>query len=230
MFGLIPALFYGIIHVGVLSLLGAGAVFFGMAWWWPRFGRLPKRLLTGAVLAVGIFALVLSVIMARQAWFTPPPSNHSIPVIVLGGKVNGDRPSLMVARRLRTAAEYLTANPEAVCVVSGGQGTDEEYPEAVVMAAYLEELGIPPERIIQEAESANTLENLAFSREYLADVTEIAIATDGFHQLRASMIASSLGLRSYALSSGTPWGLLPSYWVREWVGVPVYWLRLRWQS
>lgn len=228
-FGLIPPLIYGIVNSGVAVLLLSGGVLGAFAFFLPRMGHRPRLILL-ILLGMGLLAAgALSTRMARQAYHMPPPQEGEITVIVLGGKVNGDRPSLMLARRLYAAAAYLDRNPQATCVVSGGQGPDEEYPEALVMASYLEELGIDPRRIRQEDRSTNTWENISFSMELLEDGSQrVAIATDGFHQLRASVYAKKAGVEEcFSLSAKTPWGLLPAYWVREWMGLPVAWMSVR---
>lgn len=228
-FGLIPPLFFGIFNSGVLVLL-LGAAFFGaLLFFWRRLGGVARRALI-LLLAVALAALAtLSALMLRQGYFAAPPQGGVVPVVVLGGGLRGERPTLMLARRLHTAAAYLRENPGAICVVSGGQGTDEIIPEAHAMANYLQELGIPGERILLEDKSTNTEENLAFSLAVLREQTgrehtEIAIATDGFHQLRASLYARHVGVSTcYSLPARTPWGLMPSYWVREWLALPVAW-------
>lgn len=139
-------------------------------------------------------------------------------VVVLGCKVNGDKPSAMLRRRLDVAAAYLQAQPQVRCIVSGGQGSNESQSEASVMAAYLEQKGIEAERIAMEDQSTNTKENLLFSRQLLQEKQweqPVIIVSDGFHQFRAYLLAEKMGLSSYALSSHTSWALLPSYMLRE---------------
>ena len=109
---------------------------------------------------------------------------------------------------------------------------DESFPESHVMAAYLDGMGVASPRVLQEDSSSNTAENLAFSLELLtshlgARPQRIAIATDGFHQLRASVYAAQLGVESVSLSASTPCGLVPSYWVREWIGLAAIAVGLR---
>lgn len=53
------------------------------------------------------------------AYGRPAPKQGAATVVVLGCKVNGDQPSLMLRRRLECALEYLRTNEQAVCVVSG---------------------------------------------------------------------------------------------------------------
>jgi uncharacterized SAM-binding protein YcdF (DUF218 family) len=227
-FGLIPPLIYGIWNSGVAVLLLSAPVFWFLLRIWEVLSPSVRRGIALLLLSALVVGGALSIPMARQAWFSPPPPGKNLPVVVLGGGIRGDRPSLMLARRLWSAALYLKENSEAICVVSGGQGPDEDYPEAQVMAAYLEELGISPHRIWQEAGSSNTRENLKFSqkmlKERLPNAQEIVLVTDGFHQLRAAFYAAHVGLKAYSIPSSTPWGLLPSYWLREWMALSAAWV------
>ena len=128
-------------------------------------------------------------------------------VVVLGAQTHGSRPSRTLRERLDRAAEYLTAHPDAFCVVTGGQGADETQPEAEVMAAYLTAAGIDPDRIAQETQSENTRENLqnaaAIAETRGLDASRVLIVTSEFHLRRASYIAGTLGLQPAQLGSRT---------------------------
>lgn len=173
--------------------------------------------LIAVLLGFGIgFAGFLTVRMISTANNAPAQPTT---VVVLGCHVKGTEPSLMLARRLDAAYEYLVANPDVKCVVTGGQGTGEDITEADAMKLYLIGKGIDSERILKEEKSTNTLENLSFAKEILEENDlsgDIIIVTDGFHQYRASLIAEKLGLDSYSISCGTRPELVPTYWVREW--------------
>ena len=84
-------------------------------------------------------------------------------VVVLGAGVNGTVPSLSLRERLNAAYDYLVAYPEAVCVVSGGQGNGEDITEALCMFNDLTGRGIAPERVWMEDRATNTEENIRFS-------------------------------------------------------------------
>ena len=71
-------------------------------------------------------------------------------VIVLGCGIRGERVSVGLARRLNKAYEYHLKNPDAVIIVSGGQGPQEDIPEALAMKRYLVDKGIPEDKIIME--------------------------------------------------------------------------------
>jgi uncharacterized SAM-binding protein YcdF (DUF218 family) len=155
-----------------------------------------------------------------DAMYRKPDSSDT--VIVLGCKVKGTRPSLMLKRRLDSACEYLENNSEVLVIVSGGKGSDEEISEAECMKAYLIEKGIAPERIYKEDKSTSTYENFKFSKEIMQEYnlgSNLTVVTDGYHQLRAGIIADSLGIKTNAVSAHTSWWLVPTYWVREWFAV-----------
>ena len=213
--------------VGTLaSLLGAAFFLFDPVIapvlhriWEDGTGRVILCIVIGLLCVCGILAVVISVGMIRQMRAAPETET---PVIVLGCKVRPDGPSLMLARRLNTAVTYLKAHPDVPVIVCGGQGKDEPMTEAQCMADYLTAHGIDAARITQEAASATTQENLRNACDIL-DAHEwgrdVTIITDGYHQLRASMIGQEAGLHCSAVSAPTSWYLVPTYWVREWLGV-----------
>ena len=167
---------------------------------------------------LGIYAVTLSGFMLFSMNNAPEKDSQRT-VIVLGCQVKKSGPSLMLTKRLEKAYAYLTQNPDAICIVSGGKGDDEHISEAQAMYDWLIEKGIDKSRITKEDRSTSTMENLRFTKEILEQKgrnTEVILITDGFHQCRASLQAKSLGYDTRNLSSDTPWFLLPSYWVREW--------------
>lgn len=187
--------------------------------WQRPFGK-PVLCVCGAVIVSGIvLALVISAFMWRAA--RKSPSSGDTTIVVLGCKVKDGRPSLMLRRRLDAAYDYLCDNESAVAVLSGGKGDDELISEAQCMYNYLTERGIASERLIIEDKSVSTYENLKNSKEIIEDKglnEDMTLVTDGYHQLRAQMIADKLGIETYAVSAETGW-LLPTYVVREWFGV-----------
>ena len=226
LFAAIPAIGFAVFNTGVLVLFLAAVFCFVMPRLWPLLPKAPRVLITVFTCIVLVYSGGVSALMVRQAFFTQPPPEGNGTVIVLGSKIIGDQPSLMLRKRLHVALDYLVQNPQATCIVTGGQGADEQYPEATVMKNYLVRMGIPPARILEEAASTNTRENFAYARALLPlDSAFVVVATDGFHQLRASILAKTeLDQRVYAISSATPWGLLPCYWIRDMCGVIVAYL------
>lgn len=210
-----------------LSVCGLAAAIF-----WDKLINICKRLCRRKIGKLALIALVsivsigigyVAVISGFMIAAALDPPDEGSTVVVLGCKVNGAKPSLMLERRLEAAYEYLNEHETAVCIVSGGQGSNEGISEAQCMYNYLTEKGISPERVIMENKSSTTSENLEFSKEIIDRYglsENIAIATDGFHELRASIIAEKAGLNpTGAVSAETPAYLLATYHFRETIAV-----------
>lgn len=168
----------------------------------------------GIVMGIGLVLLLTSCMVT--ATLKKPKENAT--VIVLGCRVYGERPSLMLTERLKAAYDYLIDNTDSMCIVSGGQGSDEDISEAECMYRYLTDKGISKERLYKEERSTSTKENLIYSKEILERYQlnpNIAIVTNEFHEYRAGKIAKKLGLEYSAVPSRTAWWLLPTYYVRE---------------
>lgn len=218
----IMPLFYHIHHAGVTLPL-IGGIFMVCLYlfdkplshigWWVIVQRLSNTLI---LIGLGVF-FVLS--LCQFFGFKHYKGDYQgQTVIVLGCKVRGDRPTKMLAHRLDKAALILTENPSACCVVSGGQGADEDYPEAQIMANYLIAKGVCAERIFQESSSCNTLQNIQFSATILTKhhlSNKVIIVTDFYHQYRSNFYAKRLHLIPTGASGFTNPALVFSYWVRE---------------
>ena len=166
------------------------------------------------------FSAVLG-LMAR-ATSTKPAANATL--IVLGCQVRGETPSQTLRERMDAALVYLRDNPDAACVLSGGQGSGERISEAECMRRYLVANGVSESRLYLEDRSKSTYENIVFSR-IIIDKNglnpTLAIATDGYHQYRAQWFAKHAGMVPGAVTSHTHFSLLPFYWGREAVAVSV---------
>lgn len=178
--------------------------------------------LSAVILSIGmVILIVINTFMIAN--LNDYPKDTSSTLIVLGCKVKGTKPSLMLKRRLDSAFEYLSENPEVKVIVSGGKGNDEDISEAECMKNYLVQKGIKENRIFMEDKSSSTYENLQFSEDIINSnnlCKDITIVTDGYHQLRAEMIAKNLGYSKVTnISAKTSLWLVPTYWVREWFGI-----------
>ena len=180
----------------------------------------------GLLCAVAITGGVITGLMIHASVAQP---RQDATVIVLGSKIHGDRPSRMLRDRLDAAADYLEANPDSHCVVSGGLGEGETYTEAYVMRKYLvEEREIAEERIACEDVSTDTHENVHLSMAIIQEngwSTDLAIATQVFHQYRARRLAKMAGADSVGgVPCLTPVHLMLNYWVRECAAICRLWL------
>lgn len=170
-----------------------------------------------AVLLTMVLLFIIIMLFMMKYYSSRKPADTAT-VVVLGCQVNGKKPSLMLKKRLEAAYDYLIEHENAACVVSGGKGNNEDISEAECMYIWLTEKGIAPSRIYKEDRSANTYENIAFTGEIISSEglsEELAIVTDGFHEMRAAMIAGKMGYSSGAVSAQTPLYLSASFTTRE---------------
>jgi uncharacterized SAM-binding protein YcdF (DUF218 family) len=150
-------------------------------------------------------------------------------IIVLGAGIHGERVSLTLRDRLNAAIACYEQNPDAVIVVSGGQGPQEDISEALAMERYLIEHGIPQKSIIKEDKSTSTAENFAFSKvlldERFGDGYSAVYVTNDFHIFRAGQIAHDAGLSNMNhVHSNTVWYLVVPSCLRECAAVLWYWV------
>lgn len=122
---------------------------------------------------------------------------------------------------LDAALAYLGANPDALAVVSGGQGEGEDITEAKAMADYLTAHGIDSARIVQEDQSRTTRENLENSFAILRargydPANGVGIVTSEYHLYRAKRMVRALGAEPVGIAAETT---LPTmrvnYFIRE---------------
>ena len=147
-------------------------------------------------------------------------------LIVLGAAVHGDRVTWVLSNRLDTAYDYAVGHPDALLVVSGGQGDGESVTEASAMAGYLTRRGIDPSRILLEDKAESTAENFAFSKaiidERLGPDASIGFVTTRFHVFRASRVAQKGGIDARGLGAPDVWYIAINNFLRECVGICWY--------
>ena len=178
---------------------------------WARLYRVGRTVLSVLVCAGVIVFAVFEIPVVRDAR-TDTDAHPG---------VNGSAPSLSMCNRLDAALDYLGANPDALAVVSGGQGDGEDITEAQAMADYLTAHGIDSARIMQEDQSRTTRENLENSFAILrargyAPADGVGIVTSEYHLYRAKHMARALGAEPVGIAAETT---LPTmrinYFIRE---------------
>lgn len=191
---------------------------------WSRLpGKMFLSFISLIIICILGLASVETVLMIGAA-NKKAPDNPT--VLVLGCRAFGYNPSNMLWKRLESALAYLEEHPEAVAVLSGGQGTDESVSEAECMRAWLVKRGISEDRLYLEDKSTSTEENLEFSKELILAEglnPDILIITNEFHQYRAGKYAQAQELNYGALSAPSPFGMGPIYYVRELYGILHNW-------
>ena len=183
--------------------------------WWSNFPRLVQDIIVSLVfIALVVFGTVEGCVISR---ITEQASTDLDYVVVLGAQVRASGPSKVLRYRLDTAIEYLNENPKTICIVSGGKGANEPFPEAQGMADYLKAHGIEEGRILQESKSKTTQENIVNSKKLIAgDNASVGIITNDFHMFRALQIAHDNGLdEAQGIAAGSPPDMLVNNMVRE---------------
>ncbi len=191
--------------------------------------RLPRRL--HKVLYV-LAALIFAVLLVFGGLLTGaakqrPADGHAVTLLILGCRVNGSVPSLMLRNRIGTAARYLEEHPEVKAVCSGGQGDDEDTAEAKCIYNELVRAGIDPNRLYIEDASSSTKENIAFSKQLIEREglpRDVILVTNDYHCYRAMKLAQRAGLTAFTFPAKTAAYLLPTYFLRECCGILYMWL------
>lgn len=151
-------------------------------------------------------------------------------IIALGAAVHGDTPSRSLVERMEALWAYMLEHPNAVAIVSGGQGDGESLSEAEAMYKWLTAKGIDGSRLILEDRATSTYENLKYSFEIIKsrgqepDVS-IAVVTSEYHIYRAKLLARSLDTEVGGIAADTT--LFPvklNYFIREAFGVTYQWI------
>ncbi|RLK58855.1 YdcF family protein [Actinokineospora cianjurensis] len=206
--------------VAMLGLAGAAAAVVGFGG--PRWlvAAVASVVLVAAYLAFLFVALLAySVLYSRIG-----RSKRADAIIVLGAGLNGSTVPPLLANRLDRAVERLDG--DAVLVVSGGQGTDEQVSEAEAMAEYLRGQGVPDERILVEDKATSTEENLRNSMALLAggDTGTVVAVTNNYHVFRTAVLARRLHLTLHVVGAPTATYFVPSAFLREFVALLAqYW-------
>lgn len=225
------AVLYGIVVLSAKS----GTPFF-MVWFFTGAGFLALAAFThfklyehipvpARIICLALIGMIISVFAYTHfcilIHFNDRAPDHLDYIIVLGAQMRSTGPSRVLKFRLDTAAEYLKNNPDTVCIVSGGQGSNEDETEAEGMKNYLIDAGIPEEQIIKEDEAGNTTQNILYSQKFLSspDAT-VGIVSNNFHIYRGTAIAKKQGLTSiYGISAPSSPRFLPNNMLRESVGI-----------
>lgn len=189
-------------------------------------------IIIGILVLIGA-ALAVSAMIAIHQGAKGQEVESDTPAVVLGCHVKDGRPSRILGERIDAAYEYLNAHPQAIAVLSGGQGEDEAISEAECMYRELTARGIDGNRLYKEESSVNTPTNLRHSRAILEEALgadsawskthEIALITSEFHCYRGCLHAKQEGLRPVAVASETAMPYVIPFYVREIVAVVYTW-------
>ena len=145
-------------------------------------------------------------------------------LLILGADViDADTPSPRLISRMYAAADYLDRHPETVAVPCGGCfRRGQTKAEADIIADYLIEHGVSPDRILIERFSTTTFENFSFARPLIearagrpVNELDVGFLSNAYHMFRSGKSARMYGFPDIKkISCPTPGNRMRSY-VRE---------------
>lgn len=214
------------LNIGLLpvALLGAVLLTYGIL-----FEKLYKFKIIHSLIALG-----MSIILIFSSFLAVFGNNDTADyteetVIVLGCGIRGERVSVGLAKRLDKAAEYHNKNPKATIIVSGGQGPQENIPEALAMKRYLVSKGIDETKIIMEDKSTSTITNFRNSYKIMEEkglsTSKIVFVTNAYHVYRSAYYAKAEGFIEVShLGTDIIWYTVPMNYMREMLAVLKMWV------
>jgi vancomycin permeability regulator SanA len=229
--------------LGILLIVGEG--FYYLIY--SNFSKVPpdKHLIATTVInIIGITFTYVECVMfssmicgVHAAKHIPKPDRDYILILGCGFRKDGSLPPLLRGR-VDKAMEFWhkqkeSTGKEAMVIPSGGQGKNECMAEADAMHRYMVASGFPDKFIIRENQSANTYQNMEFSKKIIDTLSSdsknvnTAFVTTNYHVFRSGVWAGQVGLDAEGLGSRTKWWFWPNAFVRECVGL--LYNRLLWE-
>ena len=192
----------------IWTLIGGYHIFLGIYSkktghaFWKSWKKLVQIVVSVFLTIASVFSIISLVFILNPKSIKNDESCDYL--ILLGGGIdkNGNLPK-PVLNRVETAASYLQNHNETICVVTGGTLKWLPVAEAPQLKKELVQRGISPDRILVEDKALDTIQNLQFSCDLLADFTnktkgeilesKIIVVTNYFHLRRAQRLAKRMG-------------------------------------
>ncbi|MBR3299632.1 MAG: YdcF family protein [Clostridia bacterium] len=176
-----------------------------------------------------IGSIIANIIVVR---YKAPLDRDYLIVLGCGLRKDGTPTPLLKSRIDRAIAFYkqqkAETGKELIFITSGGKGDVEANSESLAMTRYLIEQGIPKSSIVMEDRSRDTIQNMRFSKEKIAErsergkfsnETKVAYATSNYHVFRSGICARRVKIRAIGVGAATKWYFWPNAAVREFVGL-----------
>ena len=148
-------------------------------------------------------------------------------LMILGCRVKGDKPDEMLTLRADAAADFLLGHKNTVAVCCGGiVHEDQTKSEAQAIKDILLKSGIGEDRILLEDRSQTTFENFINAKKIIdsrpnGKEAKIAFLSSEFHLMRASVIASLVGIEAQSVPAPSPKKGKPLFYVYEGLVFPL---------
>ncbi|KAB2348377.1 hypothetical protein F8566_16435 [Actinomadura rudentiformis] len=169
---------------------------------WAGLVRLRRLALPLSILG----ALLVYGVMAPLGWAYAETARHrhspeNVPetpvALVLGAGIWGGQPSILLARRLDTAADLYGRGKVKVILVSGDNRV-KGYDEPTVMRDYLTAHGVPAHKIVRDFAGLDTWDSCARAKR-IFQVERLTVVTQNFHLPRAVALCRAAGLEAFGV-------------------------------
>lgn len=223
------------VNTGLILTVIAGIFFLLWGFFYNKINEVSRKGVLKWVKKLIVSAILFETVLIGYVAFVGEKDNVTYGedvLIVLGAGLRGERITLPLKMRLDKALEYHEKNPDALIIVSGGQGYGEDVTEAFAMKRYLVQNGVPEEIVVEEDKATSTSENMKYSKDilendfgYIADNIKIAFVTNNFHVFRSIKLAQMAGIYNVThLHTSLQWyNYIPNY-IRETLAIFKMWL------
>ncbi len=181
-----------------------------------------------ALLIYMIFSAALSLRYAPRKYTVetlPEGSPRTALVFGAGVYFNG-QPSAVMTDRVLTAVDLYKAGKIDTMILSG-DNSDSSRNEVDAMEQLAEENGVPESAIIRDTAGYNTNAS-CYNAKNVFKKDALVLVTSGYHTSRTLLTADHYGITAAAVNADRrmynlfSWG---TWIVRDFLGLPVYWLR-----
>lgn len=120
-------------------------------------------------------------------------------ILILGAQVMSDKPSEMLADRLKQGLELYKNGVAEKIIVSGDHGRTD-YDEVRVMKDFLISNGVPSENIFMDHAGFSTYDSM-YRAKNIFKVERLVVVTQEYHLYRAVYSGNKLGMDAYGVRS-----------------------------
>lgn len=165
--------------------------------------KIIKRVIIILILLIIVYVSIVNlIVIAKSNKYIDNNINYNDYkyVLVLGAKVNGNNPSLMLKDRLDKVVEIYSKNKSINIIVSGDSQNKNVYDEVTVMYNYLISNGIDKDNIIKDERGLSTYDSIIRIKD-IVNKNKMLIVTQKYHLYRSIYIAKEYNIDVHGISA-----------------------------
>lgn len=129
-------------------------------------------------------------------------------IMILGCKVEDNRPSLMLEKRLDKGIEIYNKIHSKILVTGSGEKEDGNLDEITIMSKYLIDHNVDPSDILLDYEGFTTYDSI-YRAKHILNTQKMVIITQEYHIYRSLFLANKLGVKAFGIVADD----VPQKWV-----------------